>query len=136
LDSLRKNYFGELTTKGAVRQSLDQIRKKVFTTKDTKSTKFGVLIIRTLRVLCIAVVECFRGSRKFSSYKISDSAALGSGYELIGARSAPYENLRDLLILRGEISVPPLRPLRPFDFAQDMLCARYSEFRLALILLF
>ncbi len=27
------------------------MRKKVFTTKDTKSTKFGVLIIRTLRVL-------------------------------------------------------------------------------------
>ena len=26
----------------------------------------------------------------------------------------------------------PLRPLRPFDFAQDMLCARESEFRLRL----
>ena len=23
-------------------------------------------------------------------------------------------------------------PLRPFDFAQDMLCARYSDFRLRL----
>jgi hypothetical protein len=41
---------------------------------------------------------------------------------LTGARSAPYENLRDL---RGKKSVPPWRALRPFDVAQDMLCARY-----------
>jgi len=26
----------------------------------------------------------------------------------------------------------PLRPLRPFDFAQDMLCGRYSELWLRL----
>jgi hypothetical protein len=37
----------------------------VFTTKDTKSTKFGVLVIQTLRVLRLAIVESLRGLRKF-----------------------------------------------------------------------
>jgi len=31
-------------------------REKIFTTKDTKVTKFGVEIVRTLRVLCAFVV--------------------------------------------------------------------------------
>ena len=43
-----------------------------------------------------------------------------------GVRSAPYyENLRVLRDLRGEKSLPPLRPLRgasSFAFAQDKLC--------------
>jgi len=40
--------------------------KKVFTTKDTKSTKVEILIIRTLRVLRITILDSFRGWRKFS----------------------------------------------------------------------
>jgi hypothetical protein len=38
----------------------------------------------------------------FSNRKTPDSAALHPGYELTGARSAPYEYLRDLRALRGE----------------------------------
>jgi hypothetical protein len=47
---------GDLTMKGLARQSRNQIRKKIFTTKDTKSTKLGVLIIRTFVSFVIFVV--------------------------------------------------------------------------------
>jgi len=55
------------TTKLLVRQSRNQIRKKVFTKRDTKSTKFGVLIIRTLGVLRMTILGSMRGLRKFSA---------------------------------------------------------------------
>jgi hypothetical protein len=72
------------TTKGLVRPSRNQIRKQVFTTKDTKSTKFGlspegfrpqggVLIIRNLRVLRAFVVKLYYRSRHDRALLIPNS---------------------------------------------------------------
>ena len=58
----------DLTAKYPPRRSRNQIGKKIFSTKDSKITKFGVLIIRTLRVLRITIVESLRSSRKFSRH--------------------------------------------------------------------
>jgi len=75
-------------------------------------------------------------SRKKISPSVTAKAAYWSDiiFTTKDTKNTKFENLiiRNLRVLRSKISVPPWRPLCPFDVAQGMLCARYSEFRLRL----
>jgi hypothetical protein len=72
-----------------------------------RSTRRSVQSFFKLRALSITTPESFRGLRKFLQ-KNPDFAALHPGYELSGARSAPYQNLRALRDLRGTLRFPTL----------------------------
>jgi hypothetical protein len=58
-----------------------------------------------------------------------DSDVSDMGWSRDGEASIPseYEASKKDFSLRSNDNSLPLRPLRPFDVTQDMLCARYSN---------
>ena len=112
----------DLTAKNVVRLTHHPEQRR-----RTKVAKILFCALRALCVLCTIIVQSFRGSRKFSADLNSNTGI----YSRQGAKYAKFGEKRRIVYQKSfTVIVRPLRPWRPFDFAQDMLCARYSEFRL------